>query len=57
VTVPVRRAISPSTVSVGENQSLHVVLTTIGNSAGTSSLDGDSDNGLPFHIGTIQVGC
>jgi hypothetical protein len=49
--------ISPSTVSVGENGSLHVVLTTIGNSAGTSSLDGDSDNGPPFHIGNIRVGC
>lgn len=50
-------AISPSTVTLQENTSQRVFMTTIGNSAGTARLDGDSDNGPPFFIGNIRVGC
>lgn len=50
-------AISPSTATLQENTSARIDMTTIGNANGISELWGDSDNGPPFKIGTIGVGC
>jgi hypothetical protein len=50
-------AISPSTVSLRENTTVRVNMTTIGNSVGVSTLSGSTDAGNHFTIGTIRTGC
>jgi hypothetical protein len=54
---PAVLAISPSTATLQENTTMRINMTTIGNANGTSELWGVSDNGAPFKIGTIGVGC
>ena len=50
-------AISPSVVTVRDNSSATFTLTTIGNSAGRSTVTALAENGSRQSLGVLEVGC